>query len=266
MGNPKIIPLKNKKFGELNPLECGEEICSPEHSYGPAIRRYTLIHYVISGKGILTNSAGEHSVSAGEAFIITPGEVTVYTADKENPWHYIWVGFDGALSGKFSELPTVIAANGKIFRDLMSASEFGETTEEYIASKLFEFYARLFSQTSGRNDYVLRIINYVETNYNANCDVSDIANALNLERHYLSRLFRNETGKTLKNFILEKRMAEAKNLLADGNTVAYSAAMSGYKDQFLFSKMFKKMYGVSPKVWRDSAADFMRTKSSTVKF
>lgn len=251
MAVQRNILLKNKHFAELNPLDCGEHDCPPGHSYGPAIRKYTLIHYVLSGKGVICNDKGNYTVSQGEAFVINPGEVTLYTADIDTPWHYVWIGFDGRLSDKFATLPTVIRPSGKIFKDILSAPDFGETTEEYLGAKLFELYAKLFTQTSDRNDYVLRIINYVETNYNANCDVSDIATALNLDRHYLSRLFKSKTGKTLKDFILEKRMSEAKALLSEGCSVSYSAMMSGYRDQFLFSKMFKKLYGVSPKAWRD---------------
>ena len=98
----------------------------------------------------------------------------------------------------------------------------------------------------------MKITNYVNTYYNNECDVSDIAKALNLERHYLSRMFKQKTGTTLKSFITQKRMEEAKRLLTEGNSVSYSAVMSGYKDQFLFSKAFKKLYGVSPNEWKNN--------------
>ena len=64
------ILLTNRHFQELNPLIAGEEFCEPNHSFGPAVRKYTLIHYVVSGKGTLYSRGGTHTVSAGQAFLI----------------------------------------------------------------------------------------------------------------------------------------------------------------------------------------------------
>lgn len=84
----KNLFLTNRNLQDLNPLVAGEEYCAPGHSFGPAIRRYTLIHYVVSGRGSLYARGGKYPVEAGQAFLILPGEVTTYTADWEQPWHY----------------------------------------------------------------------------------------------------------------------------------------------------------------------------------
>lgn len=250
MAKIRNIALINKNYREINPLDVGEQECEAGHSYGPAIRKYTLIHHVFSGKGTLFREDGQYPVNAGEAFIIRPGEVTTYTADLEKPWHYIWIGFDGTLSAAFAELPPVIASPGSVFNDLRTVFDFSGTAEAFLAGKLFELYAHIFSGKDPHENYLLKISNYVETNYNDRCDVGDIAAALNLERHYLARMFRQKTGITLKAYITQKRMDEAKQLLAVGHTVAYSAQMVGYSDAFIFSKMFKKHFGVSPSEWK----------------
>ena len=71
-----------------------------------------------------------------------------------------------------------------------------------------------------------------------------------LERHYLARLFKQKTGGTLKEYITEKRMEEAAQLLEAGNTVGYTAQMIGYSDPFVFSKTFKKRFGMPPGEWK----------------
>ncbi len=246
MTDARTLALINRRYHELNPLDFGEQHCASGHTYGPAIRKYTLIHFVVSGKGVFTDPRGTHAVSAGEAFIIRPGEVTVYGADREEPWHYIWIGFDGTLSARFAELPSVFRAVPHIDSKLREAFAFSGTPEEYLAGRLFELYARLFDGKKGREDYIFRIQNYVETNYNGVCDVADVAAAVGLERHYLARLFKQKTGGTLKSYITEKRMTEARLLLEDGYTVSHTAQMVGYSDAFVFSKMFKKRFGISP--------------------
>ena len=244
------IALINRHYREINPLDFGEQECAPGHTYGPAIRRYTLIHFVISGKGCFTNGSGMHPLHAGEAFIIRPGEVTVYAADESEPWHYLWIGFNGALSHRFAELPCVITPPAGVHKKLREVFSYNGTAEEYLAGRLFELYAYLFNGTKSKEDYILKIQNYVETNYNTQCDVADIAAVVGLERHYLARLFKQKTGGTLKEYITEKRMEEAAQLLEAGNTVGYTAQMIGYSDPFVFSKTFKKRFGMPPGEWK----------------
>jgi len=76
--------------------------------------------------------------------------------------------------------------------------------------------------------------------------VSLLADEMNIDRRYLSRLFKREYGMTMQDFIVASRMKHAAEFLADGYSVAQSANMTGYTDVFNFSKMFKKYHGVSP--------------------
>ena len=55
------ILLTNRKFNDLNPLIAGEEMCAPHHSFGPAVRNHTLIHYVLHGSGTFY-ARGEYTV------------------------------------------------------------------------------------------------------------------------------------------------------------------------------------------------------------
>ena len=81
---------------------CGEEACRPSHGWGPAVRPYHLIHFVYSGQGVYYGPDGAHILRAGQGFIIFPGEVSLYVADAENPWHYGWVGYSGASAGQIT--------------------------------------------------------------------------------------------------------------------------------------------------------------------
>lgn len=141
-----------------------------------------------------------------------------------------------------------------MYKKLREVFAFDGTEEEYLAGRIFELYAHLFNGLKGHEDYILKIQNYVETNYNTQCDVADIAAVVGLERHYLARLFRQKTGGTLKDYITEKRMEEAKQLLKSGQTVGNAAQMVGYSDPFVFSKMFKKRFGMPPGEWKLSGS------------
>ena len=74
---------------------CGSENCPPRHAYGPAVRPHYLLHVILKGRGIYQYKGQTYALSAGDAFLIPPAEVTYYQADEREPWSYAWVGFDG---------------------------------------------------------------------------------------------------------------------------------------------------------------------------
>lgn len=242
----KNLLLTNRKLQDLNPLIAGEELCAPGHSFGPAVRKYTLIHYVLRGKGVLYARGGVYPVTAGQAFVILPGEITTYTADEDDPWHYRWVGFNGALSGRFSQLPPVLPLPEMLFGRIMGLSAHPSTAEYLLAGELFSLYAYLFTDTQDSSPHVRRVENYIRSNYMYPIRVERIAAELSLDRRYLSRIFKAETGSTIQEYLVRVRMEEAERLLLRGCSVKEAAHLAGYEDASNFSKMFKKRTGKAP--------------------
>lgn len=238
--------LTNRKLRDLNPLIAGEEVCVPGHSFGPAVRKYTLIHYVLRGKGVLYARGGVHPVRAGQAFVILPDEVTTYSADREDPWHYRWIGFDGALSARFSQLPPVLTLPEMLFGRMMHLSACPSTAEYLLAGELFSLYAHLFTDAQSGSPHVRRVENYIRSNYMHPIRVERIAAELSLDRRYLSRLFKEEMGSSIQEYLIRVRLEEAERLLLRGCSVKEAANLTGYEDVSNFSKMFKKRNGRSP--------------------
>ncbi len=243
------IVLINRKFMDLNPLFLGFEFCRPEKSFGPAVRNYTLIHYVAKGRGRVFKNNIWHEVSAGKAFVILPGEVVTYVADREEPWYYQWIAFDGALSARFSELETVIDFPEGLVQEMLETEE-NNMREYRVASLLFRLYAELFESRVQHNHYVRRVEDHIHALYMQEMTVEGIANAINLNRRYLSRIFKEKTGKTIQEYLIEVRMEEAKKCLLRGFSVEESAKLCGYEDTCNFSKMFKRLEGISPLHWK----------------
>ena len=54
----------NKGYTDINPLQFGFQKCPPSHTWGPHIREYYLIHYVVSGKGRFMKKGFEHILKA----------------------------------------------------------------------------------------------------------------------------------------------------------------------------------------------------------
>lgn len=98
---------------------------------------------------------------------------------------------------------------------------------------------------------IQEIVDYIEQNLDKKISLHMIAGDVNLNESYLSRTFKQQTGKNLINFINEKKMDRAVELLQDPNIMIKEVAFQvGMEDQFYFNKVFKKFYGVSPSEFR----------------
>ena len=238
--------FKNNHFQDLNPLSAGEQACAPGYCFGPHVRKFTLIHYVLSGKGTFYTRGNSYIVEAGQAFLILPGEVTTYIADEQDPWHYQWITFDGDLSKDFVQLPPVFPVQEDIFRRAFIRSNNDDLSAYHFAAILFLLYDSLFSVKTNSNQHVSKVENYIQINFMHPIRVKDIATQLNLDRCYLSRLFKEKTGRSIQEHLMQVRLDEAYNYLQKGYSVSDTAAFCGYESVTNFSRMFKKFHGVSP--------------------
>ncbi len=246
------VLLTDRHLQDLNPVIAGWEACKPGHRFGPAVRKYTLIHYVSQGRGIFYARGGTHPVLPGQAFLILPDEIATYEADTTDPWTYHWIGFDGTLSAQFAQLPPVFPVEGELFRKLFRAIDEESEPEYRIAATLFLLYSQLFSRQDSTNRHVRKVESLIRAAYMQPLRVEEIAAQLSLDRRYLSRLFRSQTGQTIQDFLVATRLEEAALCLSRGVSVQEAARLCGYEDVSNFSKMFKRRYGLSPANWKQA--------------
>ena len=245
--------LINRHLQDLNPLSAGHQKCPSGHNYGPCVRNYTLIHYVLRGCGTFEARGKRWPVKSGEAFLILPGEVTTYTADKMDPWEYQWIGFDGALSERFAQLPPVFRVSEATFRNLRRDPEETAAPEYMLAAGLFQLYCELFSEK--KRSPVRMVRDYIKSSYMQNISVEEIAQQLHTDRRYLSRLFKKKTGQSIQDYLIQVRLEESKGLLSRGYSVQEAARLCGYDDPAGYSRIFKKRFGMSPAIWKSENLD-----------
>lgn len=97
-----------------------------------------------------------------------------------------------------------------------------------------------------------RAIKFMHENYSKDISVIDVADALEVSDSHLSRIFRNETGQTILEYLTVIRIEAAKNLLDKYNYKIYEISeMVGYKTSQYFSQVFVKMTGINPLEYRE---------------
>lgn len=106
-----------------------------------------------------------------------------------------------------------------------------------------------------------QIEQYVEQNYKSKISLDEIADELHVNRSYLSRFYKNKTGVNLFDEILKLRIESAKEYLLKTDMKTYEVSEAvGFEDAGYFSKMFKKIMGVSPKEFRKREKDKKRIR------
>lgn len=94
---------------------------------------------------------------------------------------------------------------------------------------------------------ILDAISYISLNLHNDLSTSTLAERANQNADYFSRLFKQHTGNSPANYIIEKRIERAQYLIVTTRmTFSEIALHTGFKNVFYFSKIFKKTTGVSP--------------------
>lgn len=243
--------LINPSFKDINPLRCGWEKCECSHAFGPAVRSYYLLHYVLSGKGIFQNKSGTYEVKKGQMFIINPHETTFYKADDKTPWTYCWIGFECNIDIPPVMKNAVIDAKSceHIFTSIQNMSAVENGREMLICSKIYEIFSVLSHTDNSNNnrtlEYVLKAKNYIDTKYADDISISQIAGYLSLERSYFSHLFTQHMGVSPQKYLVDLRLSKAAELISVyGYSPSEAAISCGYRDTVNFSRMFKRRFGV----------------------
>ncbi|MUT66939.1 response regulator [Paenibacillus sp. NEAU-GSW1] len=95
------------------------------------------------------------------------------------------------------------------------------------------------------------IAKYMEQHYHREVTLQDISERFYLSREYISRRFKQEMGENVFDYLARIRVEKARLLLANPNLkIGQIAEMVGYDDEKYFSKVFKKIEGVSPNQYR----------------
>ena len=266
----------NQNFVDLGLFQFGWERCTPAHSFGPAARNHYLFHYILSGTGTLMadDSKGvtqTYSIKSMQGFMIFPNQITTYVADKQLPWEYVWLEFDGLrvkslldTIGLSLDKPVYHARNKSLREDMANEmlyiSRHKDESPFHLIGHLYLFLDYLLRSAADeqlehgsklREFYIHEALTYIEHNFQNEITIEDIAGVCGLNRTYFGKIFKEALGKTPQEFLLNYRMLKAAELLKLTSLSIGDVGLAvGYANQMHFSRSFKNNYGISPREWR----------------
>lgn len=90
------------------------------------------------------------------------------------------------------------------------------------------------------------VLNYINANLSADLSIEALAARSYISKYHFMRRFKELTGCTVHNYILQKRLIYACELIRDGMAVTQAALQCGFGDYSSFLRAFKKLFGATP--------------------
>src|SRR5699024_3070047 len=270
----KIKIFENISSIDLYPVQFGAEACSSTHSVPFSKFRNYILHYIVSGSGYIhiEEYGYEVKLSTGQGFLIAPDMISSSRSDVKDTWKYYWIEFNGIKAKKYitqgglgerQQIYQVINqdAHGEIivaFDKLLTNTSQSETAilglTYILLNQLIHASSKVSSweENSGKNFYIREAVKFINENYNKGIIIEDIANHCNLNRAYLTKLFKEELGITPSKFLTKVKLSYGCDLLEQTNlSIKEISEELGYANQFVFSSTFKKNFNISPTKWRN---------------
>lgn len=252
---------------------CGIQQCSPLHNNGPEIRDTSFIHIIRSGKGVLKMEGREYHLQSNQAFLIPAGVKAQYTADKNDPWHYMWVGFSGlmseesmAMAGFSREHPVRSVLNvQQLLKDVEGMIETYHltfTNELRRNGCFFHFISHLIEDYQAQGtleglsnlqcaQYARKAYHFIMEHFSEQIKIQELAEQFGVSRNYLYACFKEVYKVSPKQFLNALRMEHASSLLLSKYLyVSQVAHQVGFEDELAFSKAFKEFHHLSPTEFR----------------
>ena len=124
----------------------------------------------------------------------------------------------------------------------------------WLSGIMARFTDQVFNLTNVKHaDVIYRAVDYIKKNYMNRVTLEETAACVYLSPAYFSRVFKEEMGCNFNAYVNSVRVAAAKKLLLNEKVVLVDVStLAGFEGQSYFSKVFKKMTGVTPGKFRES--------------
>ncbi len=141
------------------------------------------------------------------------------------------------------------------YEELNSLNTIGEMRDWLVSA--FARYSKMLEAMTGDENRTIRIAKeYIRNNLNRNLKAKDVAAQVNLSESYFAIYFKDKTGVNFRDYLLQVRMAYAKQMLkARVANISEIAYRTGYQDYRSFSRAFKNETGMTPSEYQNSVQD-----------
>ncbi len=222
------------------------------------------VEFIIEDGGITHINENNYEIKKNNIICAKPGQIRYTTLPYKCLFFHI-VSEDEELIEKLQKVPDVFTPTNyeaylELFTQAITASISCDLTDIIFTAKIFELFSLLFRETekilaaqyqnTRHKEIIENAIKYIDSNFRKPISADHVAAHVHLSKIYFHNLFLEATTYTPHRYILEKRLALAKKLLILKNQpFSEIASECGFSSQSYFNYVFKKEFGVTPKMY-----------------
>ena len=273
------MPDITKNISQMNFLETrgavvfGEVVYAPGGICGP--RKQHKYQLVVIHRGSLTLHLDDEkiTIAPGQAILLTPNHSEHFLFSRDSETHHSWCAIaPSSVPPKMRKLfaslrkpapfDSHLAALLKLGKKTLSGSPSNQILENgfSLGIGLALLFGFALAAQSGRmnqspsDEALIRIEDFISREYSKPLHLPDMAAAAGVSPQHLLKLFRDRQWPTPTDYLYEKRLDIAVDLLSHtGLSVGEIADRCGFTNPFHFSRKFRQTYGQSPRTWRAQA-------------
>lgn len=230
-----------------------------------------ILIYCIDGKGWVETDTSTWKVAKDQYFIIPANFGHKYGSDDLDPWTIYWVHFTGEASASFASKEFAITSIDpventrndrriRLFEELYQNLSMGYSAEnlEYASICLWYLlgsftYLPQFERIRSiqQHDIIEKSIMYMHEHIDGTINLTDLATLCGYSVSHYSLVFKKKSSRSPMEYFNNLKIQKACQLLDfSGLHIKEIAAQLNFEDQFYFSRVFKKVMGVSPAEYR----------------
>ena len=202
-----------------------------------------------------------HAIHHPEIDASVPYERFILWIQNDIPWQELLKCFQKANDRSYNLIrlhPSLQEKLKEILLELESATKSDAFAKDLLAQSLFLqfmiYVNRIFLEKQyifDRKSYsfdsqIADILQYINHNLKEDLSVETLSARYYVSKYHLMRKFKQETGYTLHNYIVNKRLLMARTLISNGMPVTKAAQESGFAEYSTFSRAYRKQFKTNP--------------------
>ncbi|MCM0582047.1 AraC family transcriptional regulator [Weissella diestrammenae] len=275
------LPTRAKLFFN----SCGVKQTFPFDTFEHTPNQNYVIQFIQSGEGYVFFNHQRYQLRPGTCFLVAPGDSMMILSSLNRPLTYGWLSFSGTdvqhiVQNQKSFSPNYIFNSVwletyvTLIDQALKFDKSPQPSQQDLDYLMTNFINTFITDTLENelqplsvtfSSYAQQAQHFIEQHYCEDISIANIADAIKIDRSYLSRLFHDQFGMAPKSWLIGIRFNRACQLLQKTNlSIAQISDRTGFNSLCVFSRAFSKIFNMTPSDYRKLSGEFAQNQHQTL--